>query len=215
LRKIIFKGKKYYLSSHKVGDILDRGYLKRGTFYEIDLLSKIRKLNTCGIYIDLGSNIGNHAIFFATQCPCTKLICVDASPVMCEILKNNFAVNKIHCDLEIINCAITDTVTNVSMSDLYEATCHIISNKDGNTRSETINSLFGNLKNVALLKMDIEEWEETAIRSANIFFGNNHPVVVAELLNDTHYEAFKKEISKYGYKNDGVTYASTPTYIWK
>jgi FkbM family methyltransferase len=162
----------------------------------------------------LGSNIGNHSLFFATQCPCDELICVDASKDLCVILEYNFKLNNINTNYKIINCAITDLVTNVTLSVLNETTCHIINKGSGEIASETLDSLFGDIKNVAVLKMDIEEWEEYAIMGAKKFFTNNHPLVIAELLNEDHFNAFEKEIKKYGYETDGVNYACTPTYIW-
>lgn len=215
IRKINYNGRIYEFESYQDRDKLDREWIKRKTFYEYKLLDTVKKMNLTGVYIDLGSNVGNHSIFFATQCKATKVICVDASSELCEVLKKNWDRNvKNEVALEIYNNAITNSSGLVTMTPLHETTCEINKKGSGNVYAKTIDELFGDLRGVVLLKMDIEGYEIEAIRGAKNFIENNYPVIVAELLDATYFRWFKKEVSKFGYVTNGKNYASTPTYFW-
>ena len=84
-----------------------RRFHKDHKFYELGLLETIKELDISGTYVDVGANIGNHAIFFANFCKCNKLICVEAHKEICEVLKIN--VDKhVKIPTTIINSAMVD-----------------------------------------------------------------------------------------------------------
>lgn len=65
IAKINFEGRAYAIQCCSEQDLLYRGFALTGDFYEIVLLEYIKGLKIEGTYIDIGANIGNHAIFFA------------------------------------------------------------------------------------------------------------------------------------------------------
>jgi FkbM family methyltransferase len=132
---------------------------------------------------------------------------------MCDRLRENFKRNNLK-EPTIYNYAITGQVGLVTLSEVKDTTCKVISN-NGNTPSTTIDALLGNMAGIAVLKMDIEWCEVEAIKQSELFFKNNSPLLAVELVDREIFNSFKSIIEKYGYRTDGRNYASTPTYIWE
>ncbi len=210
--KFTYKNRQYDFDSYQMNDYLYQALYYSGTFYEITLLEKLRDIVPAGIFIDLGANIGNHSVFFATQCKCSHVICVEPEPHMCEVLARNLKVNNIS-NYQIIKKAITNFIGFVKLSEVKDSTCKVIANS-GDIPCATIDELFGNLTGITLLKMDIEWQEINAIKHAGNFLKNNNPVIAVELVDQPIFNGFNEIIKNYGYKTDGVNYATTPTYIF-
>lgn len=217
--EFIYNGRKYCLESTN-----DKEYFykiwggARKTFYEVVLLEAIKKRNLRGIYIDLGSHLGNHSVFFATQCPCTKLYCVDACDYLLPFLKRNLERNGVTIPYEIYNYAIREKRGWVRLSDynpVNPGRMKVISDEGGKIPAITINELFGNLTNVVVLKMDIELSEISAIKGAVKFLKNNNPIITAELKMTSDFLKFRTLMKKHGYETDEINYAATPTFIFE
>lgn len=71
--EIRYQDRKYRLATFGGQDIVNRSYQK-GHFYEEALLTKIAQIARSGIYLDVGSHIGNHTLFFAKECLSTLVI---------------------------------------------------------------------------------------------------------------------------------------------
>lgn len=67
-----------------------------GTFYEQDLLEYLdwlaRRLGLHGVYVDVGSNIGNHAVFFG-KFLAEHVVSVEANPAVLPVLERNLRAN--------------------------------------------------------------------------------------------------------------------------
>lgn len=210
--KFIYNNREYDFESYEQNDYLYNWLDNSKTFYEITLLEKLRDIVPAGIFIDLGANIGNHSVYFATQCKCQHIICVEPETHMAEVLERNLKANNIS-NYQIIKKAITDFTGKVKLSEVKDSTCKVVANS-GDTECATIDELFGDLKGITLLKMDIEWQEVNAIKHADKFLKNNNPIIAVELVDTEIFNQFNAIIKDYGYKTNGVNYATTPTYIF-
>jgi len=213
-----YNGRKYYFESISEEEYLFKGWKEYGRFYEPKLLEAIKERNLKGEYIDLGSHLGNHSVFFATQCPCTKLYCVDASDYLLPYLRRNLERNNVSIPYETYNYAIREKKGFVELVKYAHENSHRVrvkSDKVGNVPATTIDDLFGDLTNVVVLKMDIEESECFAIKGAKKFLKNNNPLITAELKFTKDFLRFRNLIGKYGYTSDEINYAATPTFIFE
>jgi len=218
IAEIEYNDRKYYLESISEEEYLFKGWKEYKKFYEPRLLEAIKERHLKGEYIDLGSHLGNHSVFFATQCPCTKLYCVDASTLLFPYLKRNLERNGVTIPYEIYNYAIREKSGYVKFEERDSISTHrgrVISEEGGKTPSISIDELFGELTNVVVLKMDIEFSEISAIKGAKKFLKNNNPLITAELKYTNDFLKFRKLISKYGYTSDEINYAATPTFIFE
>jgi FkbM family methyltransferase len=212
-QKIFYNNRAYYMRPLTWTDHIHQAWQHAYKFYEMSLLEEIRKLDRKGVYIDLGSHVGNHAIFFATQCPSTSVICVDAYKPACDRLIENFKANNVPLPT-IYNVAITDQKGQGNMVDIG-CSSHKFEQGTGEVASTTIDELLGEVTDVAVLKMDIEWSEARALSKATKFFAGNSPVVVVECATEPEFKEVNEIMQGYGYKTDKKNYTATPTYIWK
>ena len=99
-----FNGDITPLISHS--DHIGRQLNKTGSFYELPMLDYIRNHNIQGIYVDAGSNIGNHAVFFAKYCT-DKVIAIEPVPSNYKILQDNITINQLEERIEPMKIALT------------------------------------------------------------------------------------------------------------
>ena len=83
----------------------------RGQFYEAEELEIIRQYCRPGqIFCDIGSNVGNHAIFALKFLRVTKVIVFEPNPDLVEILLSNLALNGVLdlCDTSHLGFGLSD-----------------------------------------------------------------------------------------------------------
>jgi FkbM family methyltransferase len=67
---------------------------RSGTFFEArDLARLARHLPPHPRVLDVGANVGNHALFFATQCDAARVVVVEPNPLALAALVANVALN--------------------------------------------------------------------------------------------------------------------------
>lgn len=70
--------------------------LRNGRFYERDELAAIAQLVGPGAHVlDIGSNIGNHALFFATRMKAARVTVIEPNPLAIAPLLANVVVNRL------------------------------------------------------------------------------------------------------------------------
>ncbi len=67
------------------------------TFYEQPMLEFIQRLGLGGTYVDIGANLGNHCVFFARHCACTKVLAFEPFAPCFELLQHNIRLNVLSC----------------------------------------------------------------------------------------------------------------------
>lgn len=83
----------------------------RGEFYEPEELEIIRRWCPPGaVFADIGSNIGNHALFAAKFLRAAKVILFEPNPAAIRILLSNLALNGVldRCDTSFLGLGLSD-----------------------------------------------------------------------------------------------------------
>src|SRR5216684_2051454 len=81
------------LDGHDVEDIISYTIRTQNTFWELELLEYIGMIGPRGgIYIDVGGNIGNHAVFFGLFCA-DHVVTIEPHPTLLPILQANVEQN--------------------------------------------------------------------------------------------------------------------------
>jgi len=185
------------------------------SFYEINLLNKIKSLNLSGTYIDGGANIGNHSVFFDRHCNSEKVISFEIHPDIYNILVDNLKNN--NCKkTEAINVGLGEKERLVKLSELCDTNIgmtHIVEG-EGDVLIKSLDVLLDGVENITLVKLDVEGYELNTLMGMKNIIEKFKPLIIAEMANDALFNNFNNEISKYGYKTDRVNYGMTPTYIW-
>lgn len=73
-------------------DIIQREHLRQ-RFYEAEELEIVKQAFTGGTFLDVGANVGNHALFAAMFLGASRVVCVEPNPVAYGILRINIALN--------------------------------------------------------------------------------------------------------------------------
>ncbi|ARO14393.1 methyltransferase FkbM [Ketogulonicigenium robustum] len=85
--------------------------LRNGRFYEAEALRHVTKLLPAGADIlDVGSNIGNHALYFATQTNARRVVVIEPNPLAIAPLMANVVVNGLlgKVDLSYLGIGLSD-----------------------------------------------------------------------------------------------------------
>jgi len=138
-----------------------------------------------GFAIDVGSNIGNHTLYFSRFFK--TVFGFEANKDIFQVLNLNARLKK---NVKVYNYAISDQnkkgflnvdISNISASKLSD---NIINFKQ-NTKCKKLDTLFKNKKNIQLIKIDVEGKELEVLLGAKNILLNNSPIILFEhnLLN--------------------------------
>ena len=73
-----------------------QGCLRRGEFYEQSELRELAKLVPKGAHIlDVGANIGNHAVYFAARMKAERVVVIEPNPLALAPLLGNILINRL------------------------------------------------------------------------------------------------------------------------
>ena len=104
-----FMGRRIELWAHPDPDHMGRMIRANRAFYELDVLMKCRELYVPGTaIIDVGANIGNHAVFFGSVLNAPVYAFEPHKPNH-ELLEMNIAANALEGQVVAACCAIGDT----------------------------------------------------------------------------------------------------------
>lgn len=189
-------------------------------FYENKLLEKIKSLNLNGTYIDCGSNIGNHSVFFLNFTNCNNLVSIEGHPKIYETLQKNLVNNN---SLKKSYVTLNNLIGNENNDNYYiylddKNNCGVgtVNNKKigDNVKMITLDSLTFKHK-ISLIKIDVENYEYFVLMGALNIIKLHKPVIVIELhTTNPYYDNIIKILNDLNYVTDGINYASSPTFIY-
>lgn len=141
--------------------------------------------------IDVGSNIGNHAIYFSRYFE--KVFAIEPSKIAYKILKLNIQMNNIK-NIVTKNIALSSNHSIKKFNDSHKynlsvSSTSFIKNKTQLIRLETFkgDDVFANIKNIGLIKLDIEGHEYDAILGMKKIIAKNMPIILFEANKESKY----------------------------
>ena len=149
-----------------------------GKFCEENLLQKIWSMGLGGAYLDIGGNIGNHAIFFANFCDCDRVVTFEPTPRFIRCLEMNVDVNNMKDKIQIVKAAVSNHEGRGRM-------------KNGGGGEENEILIAGDSVDVVklradnfayevgLIKVDTEGTELNALKGCETIIQRDSPVIVA------------------------------------
>jgi len=177
-----------------------------GTYYEHDLLMAIHKRRRKGVYFDVGAHIGNHAMFFALECPATRVIAIEPSAMVFERLEITAAANQgapttlvqaaAHCSWK--------TARAGRRGRSYEG---------GDVPVVRLDDLIEDGERVVVIKVDVEGAEVPVLQSGSSVIRRHRPLIAAEASSDKALAALAALLTPWGYKQ-GARY-SRKVVMWE
>jgi FkbM family methyltransferase len=209
-----FMGRRIELWAHPDPDHLGRMIRANRAFYELDVLMKCRELYLPGTaIIDVGANIGNHAVFFGSVLNAPVYAFEPHKPNY-ELLEMNIAANGLEGQVLLACCAIGDTdgVGSLHPGPATNFGTTRVSFGAGEVPVRSLDSLAVRGP-IGLLKVDVEGAEVAVLRGAAGVIRAWLPDVVVEAGDVKAFAAVAEVMLEFGYVPRG-RYAATPTYLF-
>ncbi|MDX1117022.1 FkbM family methyltransferase [Sinorhizobium medicae] len=179
--------------------------LLRGRWYEQEMLDYIRGLGLSGNYLDVGANIGNHSVYFATNTAADRVFAFEPVKRARSVLGRFVELNSLWTTITPIPYACSDTEGEVEV--VESAAVQEVHLKYQCRRIDDLIHL-----PVSLIKMDIEGAEPFALRGAVRILTEHKPIMFIEVHDDHHMGEIMSIIEPIGYKATGKVWNASPTY---
>lgn len=197
VRRFQYRGKEVAFCIAHPDDYVQR-IQNSGTFYELFQLERLGHLVPHGgVVLDIGSNVGNHAIYFARFTNARAVVAFEPNPALAAVLRRNMALNAAYkLDLSKLDVAIG--------SHEHEARIHVpdltnwgngrligdgASDRTGFVATVRVRPLDAyTFDRVDLIKIDVEGHEIQALQGARKTIEQHRPVVFIEMSIATRHD---------------------------
>lgn len=198
---IRYGGKLYQMSYLFPAEIAALRAHRNGQFQELSVLEWIRDQGRSGTYFDAGAHVGNHSLFFHAHCPSTHVISVEASPPIFKLLEENMDWNITNFAKAIYlhHCAVWNEPGEVFIGEPPRnnaALTKVVKNGGTKVVARTIDDLAED-HNVVVLKLDVEDVEEEALRGATRVL-KGKPIVIIERHTKEQLDYSDKFLASFG-----------------
>lgn len=164
-----------------------------GTFYEEGALAFIRARGLRGVYVDIGANIGNHAVYFASLCSPSLLIAIDGNAAILPLLEENLRANRPAGQPVWVMPGFISTRTDVFFTQASDANVggSFVSDTAGDagavpSRAWPLDELCRDVPRIDLLKIDVEGHEMEVFNSGDATIRRHYPDILVESFEDRH-----------------------------
>lgn len=178
------------------------GYYEHHNLQAVMRFLRGKKINPT-IAVDVGANIGNHTLFLARRFECVYAF--EPHPALFQILQGNCAWNGVK-NVQCINSALSDTSGKMYLGQELSNNSgtfslnHEKSPSDQEVVVERGDSILQGVKHpVALIKVDVEGFENEVLNGLQRIIKKHSPVVWFEARDSLSAEATINLLRKWGY----------------
>lgn len=192
-------GKKVYFYLENEADTI-QSHHRRGEFYEPEELAIIAKNYKGGTFLDIGSNVGNHAIYAALFLGAPKVIAFEPVEDIARILRCNVALNDAAKVVHIEQCGLGEAnsrATAVRENDFRVGSTHLDTG-EGDIVVKVGDEVVAS-EQVGFIKIDTEGMEMSVLRGLKETIRRDMPTMFIEVDNKND-SAFRDLLSSYGYR---------------
>lgn len=185
-------------------DHIQQKFHGSGVFYEMEELEIIRKAFPPGTgFVDIGANVGNHALYVAKFLHPSEVIVVEPNPVAYKVLLSNVFLNRVEdlFDLNWVGSGISETATdtfgmefrmnNVGGGRMVEG--------EGDIPAVPADTVIGD-RNPGMIKIDVEGMEMQVLRSVEATVARCKPRIFIEV-DQENYGPFDEWVEANGYRS--------------
>jgi FkbM family methyltransferase len=163
-------------------DLIQRVIVEQGQFFEADTLYRLAyAVPEDSVVLDIGANIGNHAIYWAVKCKARKVYAFEPASRTFEILRRNVEINGLENRIITFNVAVSDNNDNLSLGN-YDTTniggTRVAKARDGTISAVTLDSLAIPEGRCEFVKIDVEEFERNVVSGGMRFFAQMRPAFI-------------------------------------
>jgi FkbM family methyltransferase len=213
------------------GDLILNAMQEWKTFYEGDALRYLtRTVPRGGVIVDVGANIGNHAVFFAVYMA-ELVIAIEPAPELAALLRQNLAANLIE-NATVIEAAAgakagegyvvrpQGSVTNAGATQVRPILNQVSPAGADLVPITTIDAIVeahaGEIgdRTVTLLKIDVEGNEYAVLAGSKRLLAEHRPHLLVEITLNFMFTAISEFLRKCGYVPFARLGGSIPMYYF-
>jgi FkbM family methyltransferase len=160
-----------------------------GSFYEMEELQIITKHFKAGqVFLDIGSNVGNHAVYVEKFLRPKSVILIEPNPHAINILNLNLALNRMSkVETKYLGVGMSDcdetVVIEFPVNNLGGA--RLRSQQGAGIRVVPGDTLFEG-QSIDFIKIDVEGLEIKVLRGMERTLSTNRPTIFVEVQNEKH-----------------------------
>ena len=185
IKTIKYGGKEIDITIYESYEHVSEEIKRECMFYEIEFLQYIQNNHPIqtGI-VDIGANIGNHSLFFSEFLQYDKIYSFEPHPHNFELLQKNMdgkkaklyqtALSEKKGEMVLYN---SDSSNNGGFSLHQQPTSFVVYDKIDVTPLDSYK-----LKNISMIKIDVEGHEQEMLKGAVDTIKKNHPIIFVENL---------------------------------
>jgi FkbM family methyltransferase len=187
------------------------------TFWEVDLLEYV---GMCapkgGVYLDVGGNIGNHAVFFGKY-KADRVISIEPHPKLVPILRRNLKANGIPTGQVLPFAAGSANGVghihvregfekNIGGSQIRENAGAAATESEVEIQIKTLDDIVDSIRPaiggmpITFVKMDVEGMEIEALKGARKLLADQHPQLLIEIITDEALAEVESILKPLGYQ---------------
>lgn len=185
-------------------DYVQRTIVETQDFFESAILKKLEEfLAEKMVIFDIGSNIGNHSIYWAKKMRAEKIYAFEPVLSTYKILQRNIEINGLNDVILPLNIGLSDTDGNadfLSYSLESVGSTSLVQSGDGEMAVRRLDSLpfLDELDKVDFVKIDVEGFEHQVLQGGKTFFHKFRPAVMIESFPDKFAQT-DAILKSYGY----------------
>ena len=168
------------------GELVFDYICSRCNYTEVSLFERwfLPRANELHNIYDIGANIGDHAVYFATHSK-ANIFSFEPMPVTFEMLKKNIEQNDISDRVKLFNCALGAEDSSAKMQIVTDnmGACSISNEGTENVQVKRLDNM--NLPLPDLVKIDVEGYELEVLKGMERTLRESSPVLWIEIFEDT------------------------------
>lgn len=210
------QGKPFYFAFADSEDHIMGVMRETGSFYELGLLRALGLVLRAGdLVLDVGANVGTHAVYFAGTCGC-RVTAFEPIEATARLLRENCRINGLDRLVEVQVTAVGARAGHAKVTSSNEknsGATRLVESTEGELPLIALDDQLSSLGKVKVLKIDVEGMEIAVLEGAAALLERDRPVVACECLERKDFDRISELMDSAGYVACNVFNAS-PTYVF-
>lgn len=185
-----------------------------GRFYEPEELAIIAEHFKGGTFVDVGSNVGNHAVYAGLVLRADRIVAVEPNPDAARLCEYNLSLNDLGPISHVYRCGLSDAPGRTDIADVPRGNLGGARLRDseagGSIELMTGDQLLQGLE-PSFLKIDTEGFEVRVLRGMSSTLGTHKPTIFIEV-ERANRQQVGELLAAHGYA-EKATYARYPGVI--
>jgi FkbM family methyltransferase len=199
-----------------------QSFWRQGLFFEQRLLEYIYWHYKGGVWVDIGSNIGNHSLHFAKFCRPRKVISIEPMQEAADFQLEILALNNVHKRVMIHNLAASNRTGDARLvpwekNPAYYLTCYTLEKgldvPGVQVPVDTTDNILHGVRGINLIKIDVEMHEELVLEGMLETLKKWKPALFFEFRQPGALDRCRARLAEFGYRQVGTYFQGA--HVWE